>query len=118
MGDIEEKTRRLDKLKTDFKTANYDQKLSENTDKKVVAENKRDKLNQEFIMLNREAEARANLNLKRKEIISKNAEIDDTSDLFLYSHLFPSHDLPQCFQNRDQIPETCRQNSDGRLDCN
>ncbi|KAE9395078.1 hypothetical protein BT96DRAFT_163110 [Gymnopus androsaceus JB14] len=80
LGDIEEKTRRLEKLKSDFKTANYDEKLSENADKKAVAENKRDKLNQEFMMLNREAESRANLNLKRKEMKSKKTDIEETFD--------------------------------------
>ncbi|KAJ3995719.1 P-loop containing nucleoside triphosphate hydrolase protein [Lentinula boryana] len=79
-GDIEEKTRRLDKLKTDFKNADYEEKLSQNAEKKTVAESKRERLNQEFIMLNREAESRANLNLKRKDIKSKNAEIESTVD--------------------------------------
>ncbi|KAJ4491459.1 hypothetical protein C8J55DRAFT_421658 [Lentinula edodes] len=79
-GDIEEKTRRLDKLKADFKNANYDEKLSRNTEKKTVAESKRERLNQEFIMLNREAESRANLNLKRKDINTKNIEIESNVD--------------------------------------
>ncbi|KAJ4482060.1 hypothetical protein J3R30DRAFT_3286505 [Lentinula aciculospora] len=79
-GDIEEKTRRLDKLKMDSKNAAYDEKLSHNTEKKTVAETKRERLNQEFIMLNREAESRANLNLKRKDIKSKNTEIESNVD--------------------------------------
>ncbi|KAF9077821.1 hypothetical protein BDP27DRAFT_1413505 [Rhodocollybia butyracea] len=79
-GNVEEKTRRLEKLKADFKTASYDQKISQNTEKKTIAESKREKLNQEFIMLNREAESRANLNLKRKEVVAKKNEIESTVD--------------------------------------
>ncbi|KAJ3830762.1 hypothetical protein F5880DRAFT_1619864 [Lentinula raphanica] len=79
-SDIEEKTRRLDKLKTDFKEANFEDKLARNTEKKTIAESKRERLNQEFIMLNREAESRANLNLKRKDIKTKSAEIESTVD--------------------------------------
>lgn len=86
-GDIEEKTRRLDKLKADFKNANYDGKLSQNTEKKTVAESKRERLNQEFILLNREAESRANLNLKRKDINAKNIEIE-SKFVFLYPQYF------------------------------
>ncbi|KAF5385696.1 hypothetical protein D9757_005521 [Collybiopsis confluens] len=75
-NDREEKTRRFDKLKTEIEANAYETKLSANSEKKTIAEGKREKLNQEFVMLNREAESRARLNLKRKEISSKKAEVE------------------------------------------
>lgn len=74
MGDIEEKTARLNKIKADMKVAEYDEKLSAKTTRSRNLEDKRDEMNAELRSLSLQADSRAKLDLKRAEAKSKNAE--------------------------------------------
>jgi DNA repair protein RAD50 len=77
-GDIEEKRKRLTKIKTDMGTANHDAKLAEKTEQAKSLEAQRDALNRELRTLSIQADSRAKLDLKRAEVKSKNGEIQST----------------------------------------
>lgn len=74
-GDIEEKKLRLEKIKGEIKSANFDERLSERAVKARTMEDKRDSLNTELRSLSLQADARARLDLKRGEMKSKKSEV-------------------------------------------
>ncbi|KAH7924955.1 hypothetical protein BV22DRAFT_469854 [Leucogyrophana mollusca] len=80
-GDIEEKKLRLEKIKADLKTGGFDERLSEKSSKARSMEDKRDSLNAELRGLSLQADSRARLDLKRAEMKSKKAEVQNTLEL-------------------------------------
>ncbi|KAL4080977.1 P-loop containing nucleoside triphosphate hydrolase protein [Scleroderma citrinum] len=74
IGDIEEKKARLEKIKGEMKSANFDEQLSERAAKARNLEDKRDVLNTELRSLSLQADVRARLDLKRAEMRSKKTE--------------------------------------------
>lgn len=75
VGDIGEKKSRLEKIKGEIKSANFDERLSERVSKARTMEDKRDSLNAELRSLSLQADSRARLDLKRAEMKSKKSEI-------------------------------------------
>ncbi|KAF9219190.1 hypothetical protein BS17DRAFT_718386 [Gyrodon lividus] len=80
-GDIEEKKLRLEKIKADIKSANFEERLSERASKARNMEDKRDGLNTELRGLSLQADARARLDLKRVETRSRAAEVKNTLEM-------------------------------------
>ncbi|KAK7056765.1 DNA repair protein rad50 [Paramarasmius palmivorus] len=78
--DVEEKNKRVDKIREDIKAAKYDDRLSEIAEKRALAEHRRDELQSELMALNAQVELHAQLGLKRKDIKTKNSEIEHTLD--------------------------------------
>jgi len=78
MGDIEEKKVRLEKVKSNMESSNYEEKLAEKTSKGRNMEDQRDKLNIELRRLGLQADARAKLDLKRTEFKTKTADVKNT----------------------------------------
>ncbi|KAF9643243.1 hypothetical protein BDM02DRAFT_1548809 [Thelephora ganbajun] len=73
-GDIEEKKRRLDKVRQEIKDANYDEKIAEKSSKARALEDQREDLNGEIRTLSLQADSRARLDIKRAEMRSKKNE--------------------------------------------
>jgi DNA repair protein RAD50 len=73
-GDIEEKKSRLEKIKADIQTGNFDERLSTKATKARSMEDQRDTLNTELRGLSLQAESRARLDLKRAEVRSKTSD--------------------------------------------
>lgn len=69
---------RLERIKDDIRSAKYDSRLAEKTDKTKSLEDKREELNAEIRTLSLQADARARLDLKRGEVKSKTSEIANT----------------------------------------
>lgn len=77
--DIEEKERRLEKIKSEIRTANYDERLTEATKKGRTMEMTRDELNSEFRALSVQADSRAKLDIMRDDVKRKTNEMNNTS---------------------------------------
>jgi len=75
---MEEKKARINKVKSDVKSANYDQRISEKTTKARTMEDRRDELNSEIRSLSLQADSRARLDIKRGEVKSKTGDIKNT----------------------------------------
>ncbi|KAF9013278.1 hypothetical protein BDQ17DRAFT_1386857 [Cyathus striatus] len=80
-SDIEEKKARMEKIRADVASMNYDSKLSEKSERSRSLEEKREGLNNEMRILNLQADSRAKLELKREEMKSKSIEIQNTLDI-------------------------------------
>ncbi|ESK95033.1 dna repair protein rad50 [Moniliophthora roreri MCA 2997] len=74
--DIKEKNKRVEKVREDIKSAKYEERLSENAEKRAMAEHRRDELQSELMALNTQVELHANLAYKRKEVKTKLSDID------------------------------------------
>lgn len=74
-ADIEDKDRRLQKIKDDIKLANFEERLGEKASKGRSLEVKRDELNAEIRALSFQADTRARLDLKREELKTKENEV-------------------------------------------
>lgn len=72
---MEDKTARLEKIKTIFKETNYDRRLQEKTSKAKDLEIKRDQLTAEVTTLSLQADTRAKLDIKRAELKTKSADV-------------------------------------------
>lgn len=77
-GDIEEKKLRVEKIKADIQSGNFDERLNVKAAKARSMEDQRDTLNTELRGLSLQAESRARLDLKRAEVRSK---ISDTKNI-------------------------------------
>ena len=77
-ADIADKERRIAGIKEELKGANFEQRLSEMHAKSRSMELRRDKLTAEIRTLSLQADARARLDLKRGEVRSKAAEVQNT----------------------------------------
>ena len=75
---MEEKKTRLEKVKSDMKSSNYEVKFAEKLTKGRRMEDQRDKLNVEIRTLSLQADARARLDLKRTELKTKRADVKNT----------------------------------------
>ncbi|KAG1761056.1 hypothetical protein EDD22DRAFT_35947 [Suillus occidentalis] len=80
-GDIEEKKLRLEKIKTDMQSGNFDERLSAKAAKARSMEDERDTLNMELRGLSLQAESRARLDLKRAEMRSKTSDTKNILEL-------------------------------------
>ena len=76
-GDIEEKKRRLDKVRQEIKDANYDERIAEKSSKARALEDQREDLNGEIRTLSLQADSRARLDIKRAEMKSKKNEMQN-----------------------------------------
>ena len=76
-GDIEEKKRRLDKVRQEIRDANYDEKIAERGSKARALEDQREDLNGEIRTLSLQADSRARLDIKRAEMKSKKNEMQN-----------------------------------------
>jgi DNA repair protein RAD50 len=73
--DMEEKQARLEKLKSDSKGGNYEERLAERSLMARKMEDRRDELSAEFRMLSVQADARIKLDVKAAELKTKIAEV-------------------------------------------
>lgn len=73
--DMEEKKTRLEKLKADIKSNNYDERVAEKSTKIRSMEDQKEALSQELRSLSLQADMRARLDIKRTEEKSKAAEV-------------------------------------------
>ncbi|CCM03496.1 uncharacterized protein FIBRA_05630 [Fibroporia radiculosa] len=80
-ADMDEKSRRVEKSKTDIKAGNFDQRLSDANAKGRSMEMKRDELTAEIRTLSLQADARARLDLKRAELKSKSSDLNNTLEI-------------------------------------
>lgn len=77
-GDIEEKKRRLEKVRQEIKVTNFDEKIAEKSSKARALEDRREDLNGEIRTLSLQADSRARLDIKRAEMKSKENEVQHT----------------------------------------
>ncbi|KAG2749419.1 hypothetical protein P692DRAFT_20469301 [Suillus brevipes Sb2] len=80
-GDIEEKKLRLEKIKADMQSGNFDERLNAKAAKARSMEDERDTLNMELRGLSLQAESRARLDLKRAEMRSKTSDSKNILEL-------------------------------------
>lgn len=76
--DIEEKERRIESIKEEIKAGSFEQRLGDMHAKSRNMESRRDELTAEIRTLSLQADARARLDLKRTEVKSKTAEMQNT----------------------------------------
>jgi DNA repair protein RAD50 len=77
-GNMEEKKTRLEKLKNDMKSENYEGKLAEKAAKARNMEDQRSALNSDLRSLSLQADSRARFDLKRIEFKTKTADVKNT----------------------------------------
>lgn len=77
-SDIEEKERRIQKVKDEIKDAHFEDHVVEKTSKIRELESKRDSLTNEIRILSLQADSRARLDLKREESRTKETEMRNT----------------------------------------
>ncbi|KAG1766114.1 P-loop containing nucleoside triphosphate hydrolase protein [Suillus placidus] len=80
-GDVEEKKLRLEKIKADMQSGNFDERLNAKAAKARSMEDQRDTLNTELRGLSLQAESRARLDLKRAEVRSKTSDTKNILEL-------------------------------------
>ncbi|KAF8349440.1 hypothetical protein F5887DRAFT_914397 [Amanita rubescens] len=76
-ADIQEKKNRIEKIKSDISSSNYDQRIQEKTDKLRTLEDTREQLSSEMRTLTMHADAGIKLDLKKREINSKTTDIQN-----------------------------------------
>lgn len=74
-NDISSTETRRDSLEQEIQEVQYDEQMRERKSTVSQKETERDKLNSELTALNRQADTRAQLGIKRNELESKNAQI-------------------------------------------
>ena len=84
-ADIQEKKNRIEKIKSDISSSNYDQRIQEKTDRLRTLEDAREQLSSEMRTLTMHADAGIKLDLKRREINSKTTDIQNLLSMFLCS---------------------------------
>ena len=77
-ADIEDKERRIASLKDELKAGEFEPRLAEMHARSRSMELRRDELTAEIRTLSLQADARARLDLKRAEVRSKSAEVQNT----------------------------------------
>ncbi|KAG1739598.1 hypothetical protein EDB19DRAFT_1828817 [Suillus lakei] len=80
-GDVEEKKLRLEKIKADMQSGNFDERLNAKAAKARSMEDQRDTLNTELRGLSLQADSRARLDLKRAEVRSKTSDTKNILEL-------------------------------------
>ncbi|KAG2126539.1 P-loop containing nucleoside triphosphate hydrolase protein [Suillus clintonianus] len=80
-GDIEEKKLRLEKIKADMQSGNFDERLNAKAARARNMEDQRDTLNLELRGLSMQADSRARLDLKRAEVKSKTSDTKNILEL-------------------------------------
>ena len=83
-ADIEEKRRRLDKAREDFREANFDAKIAEKNSKSRSLDLQREELNIELRTLTNQAGSRAKLDVNRDQVKAKEMDIRTTCVLRLF----------------------------------
>jgi len=81
-ADIQEKKNRIEKIKGDISSSNYDQRIQEKTDKLRALEDVREQLSSEMRTLTMHADAGIKLDLKKREINSKTTDIQNLLSMF------------------------------------
>ena len=76
-ADIQEKRNRVEKIKNDISSSNYDARLHEKTERSRALEDKREQLNSEMRNLTMHADAGIKLDLKRGEVKTRATEIQN-----------------------------------------
>jgi DNA repair protein RAD50 len=89
LGDIEDKKARLEKIKSDMKSSNYENKFAEKLTKGSSLEEQRAKLNSELVSLGLQADSRARLDLKRTEFKTKTADVRNTYVIHISMLIIP-----------------------------
>ncbi|KAH9891681.1 hypothetical protein C8Q73DRAFT_746760 [Cubamyces lactineus] len=80
-ADIEEKRRRLDKAREDFREANFDVKIAEKNSKSRSLDLQREELNIELRTLTNQAGSRAKLDVNRDQVKAKEMDIRTTLEV-------------------------------------
>ncbi|KAK2465331.1 hypothetical protein APHAL10511_002685 [Amanita phalloides] len=80
-ADIQEKKNRVEKIKTDISSSNYDGRIHEKTERLRTLEDKREQLSAEMRTLTMHADAGIKLDLKKSEIKSKTTDIQNILDV-------------------------------------
>lgn len=75
-NDLEASEQRRDRLDEEIRNAKYDDQMRERGAAIRQKELEKDKINAELSALNRQADTRAQLSIKRTEIESKTAQVD------------------------------------------
>ena len=73
--DIEEKRRRIERIRSEFATSKYEERLLEKTNAIREMELRREALHSEMQVLNMQADVRARFDIKREELKGKEAEL-------------------------------------------
>ena len=85
---MEDKKARLEKIKSDVKSTNYDERLAEKTLKARNLEEKREELTAEIRTLTMMADVRAKLSAKMSDLKTKTTDVKNTyvlsDDFFLF----------------------------------
>jgi hypothetical protein len=76
-ADIENKKARLDKIKSDIKSANFDERLTEKSQKAKTLDDKRDQLTAEFRALSMQSDTRIRLGVKTTELKAKISDVNN-----------------------------------------
>jgi DNA repair protein RAD50 len=76
-ADIENKNARLEKIKSEIKSANFDERLSEKVSKAKMLDDKRDQLTAEFRTLSMQSDTRIRLGVKATELKAKLADVNN-----------------------------------------
>ena len=74
---MEDKKSRLKKFQSDFSASDYTSKLEKNTKRIQELQEQKDTLNREFRGLSLQADSRAKLDLKRREVTTKSKDVKD-----------------------------------------
>ena len=76
--DIEERRTRMKKITSEIEAANHDKRLKENADRQTSLEEQQQELTAEFKSLSSQSDLRSKVDLQKKEIKTKTAEMNKT----------------------------------------
>jgi DNA repair protein RAD50 len=76
--DMEERRTRMKKITSEIEAANYDRRLKENADRQTGLEEQQQELTAEFKSLSGQSDLRSKVDLQKKEIKTKTAEMNKT----------------------------------------
>ena len=81
-ADIQEKRNRVEKIKSEISSSNYDARIQEKTGKSRTLEDSREQLSSEMRTLTMHADAGIKLDLKKGEIKGKTTDIQNLLSIF------------------------------------
>lgn len=81
-ADIQEKRNRVEKIKSEISSSNYDARIQEKTEKSRTLEDSREQLSSEMRTLTMHADAGIKLDLKKGEIKGKTTDIQNLLSIF------------------------------------
>ncbi|OBZ71496.1 DNA repair protein RAD50 [Grifola frondosa] len=80
-ADIDEKQHRLEKMQTELRAANFEERLAEKASKTRSLDLKREELNAELRTLSSQADSRAKLDLQRESLKARTSEVKTILDI-------------------------------------